>query len=815
MLVPFCALVFLVWTSWVRIQRAQYVTSLAQEAPILDGASPANLGGSPAQLIVPQHDNAAYEWLALTRHMLAQGDARVRRIDYENAPFGRPVYKSSPYRWWLGALAWCDRAISGRGLGLSLEQAALISDPLLHLFLFILTVSFVAWEFGGLSAALVSAGLVLLFPFATEFLAAAPSDRGLLETTALWSILTLVVGIRRLDIEQIAAATVNLPKQRAGRLSRPIVWFAASGVLAGLGIWLDAAPQFPLIFGTAVGAALAAFLRRRVASKESVVPVWIPLWRAWGLAGAITVLVCYLLEFAPGHLGAWELRAVHPLDGVAWLGLAELVAQVCHGIAQGKRPGWKSLVLAALGLGAFVALPIAIGRVHGAEFLGLELSAVRLTRLYSGAAASHVAEWIHRDGVSSLVLATFLPLLLLLPALWLVTRRHADLTTRTTLALVLGPAIVLLGYSFRWLSAWATFDAVMLAILAVGLTEERGKKPSVPLTAIWFGLGFLALIPSATRVAPNAETSGTTAVVESDVQGLIERDLARWIATHAGSEGGVVLAPPSTTTTAYYFGGLRGLSTLDWENRDGLSVAVRIVSASTPEEAKELIDRRGVTHIVIPSWDAYLDIYARIGMGQLEGTFLSWLHAWKLPNWLRPVAYPLPMIPGFEPGTITVFQVVEEQDDATAASRIAEYFLEMNQLDRAKTAAQTLRRYPADMGAWVTRAEIEMATNDETGLSGSMKVLLPMLKNGADRSLNWDQRVALTVVLARAKQTDLARAQVKRCVEEVTESDLRMLPTGALYRLQVLSKAYATPIADVRLREIARALLPSELRGRL
>lgn len=638
-----------------------------------------------------------------------------------------------------------------------------------------------------------------------------------MEACALWGVLLLLAGIQNLNI----AAPTPTPDTSAEPVKQRRVtsWFAASGVAMGIGLWLSPTAQFPLIIGIAVGALAAAWVGKSGQKAGGKNPVgvtssWIPLWRAWGAAGAATVLLSYFIEYAPENLGAWELRAIHPLDGVAWLGLSELLAQGCSWISTGKRPGWRSLTSAVVGFLALASLPVVAWRIHGAEFLGLDVSVVRFSRAYAGAAASHLIEWWHRDGLSSLVLATFLPVLLLGPAFWLLFRRAGDLRTRVALGLSLGAAVVLFLYSCRWLSGLLIFDATLLAVLSAGLANGSGKKPTLALTAVWFGLAALALVPSATKVAPSSYASGANGVIESDVYGLMERDLARWLAIHAGPAAGVVLAPPNSTTTLYYFGGLKGLATLDWENKDGLGVAVRIVSASTPEEAKELIDRRGVTHIVMPSWDPYLDIYARVGMGQLEGTFLSWLHAWKLPNWLRPVAYPLPRLQGFESGTITVLEVIEEQDDATASSRLAEYFIEMGQLDRAKTAGQILRRFPADMGAWVARAEVETATADEAGLAGSFRVLLPMLKSGADRSLAWDLRVGLAVVLARAKHVDLAREQVRKCLAEIDEPGLRLLTTGALYRLQVLSKAYNLSIADPKLKTLALDLLPSELRSR-
>jgi hypothetical protein len=96
-----------------------------------------------------------------------------------------------------------------------------------------------------------------------------------------------------------------------------------------------------------------------------------------------------------------------------------------------------------------------------------------------------------------------------------------------------------------------------------------------------------------------------------------------------------------------------------------------------------------------------------------------------------------------------------------------------------------------------------------------LKVIVPKLTNRGDRSLTWERRVGLAVVLARAKQMDLAREQARRCVKEVDEVRLRDLTTGSLYRLQVLTKAFGLTIEDPALRQLALDLLPLEMRARL
>jgi hypothetical protein len=86
---------------------------------------------------------------------------------------------------------------------------------------------------------------------------------------------------------------------------------------------------------------------------------------------------------------------------------------------------------------------------------------------------------------------------------------------------------------------------------------------------------------------------------------------------------------------------------------------------------------------------------------------------------------------------------------------------------------------------------------------------------GADRGLAWDRRVSLAVVLAEGQRNDLAREQVVRCLEKLDPTRIRSLTTAALFRLQILSKAYGLTISDPGQLELARTLLPAELRSRL
>jgi len=830
--VPLCAFVALFWIDTRRIRRAEDVSrtsgwSVAETPP---GAPGADAGWRP-RLIVPGHDDGSYEWLDQTRQMLARGEWRLRRVDYENAPFGREVHSASPYRWWLGLIACVDHSASGRPPGKSLEGAALVADPLLHMLLLAGTALFVAWQFGVFPAAIVSIGLVALFPLAAQFLPGAPDDHGLARACAIWSLLPLLAGI----------GGSRPAGSDAGRRTRRL--FLLAGVAGAIGLWISVAHEVPVLVGIALGALLAAAGEHADAAKAPAAPPAAAPWRTWALGGAATVLAAYLLEYFPAHMGSLRLRAVHPLYGLAWLGGGELLAQAQAWIGQRKpvtsppNPGGRVLaadaiaaawiehrkprrsrrdnIAGALAILAMASVPAAMLRNRELGFMSLDMPALRLTRLPGGPTAADFAAWVSRDGLSAMAWATLLPLLLVVPAIWLLVRHAASPGARASILTALGPVMVALGFACRELDWWNGVDAALLALLAAAASSIAwavGHRPGR-----WALSGFVALVflPGLLQVLPRNGAGARDALSDSDVVGLIERDLARWLALHAAGRDAVVLAPFNETAALNYYGGLRGLATLAWENRDGFEAAVRIAGATNTEEAFELIQRRGVTHIIVPSWDSHLDMYAHMGSGQPEDTFLGRLRRWELPPWLRPVAYLIPKVGGFEGRSVAVFEVVENQDEATAQGRLAEYFAETGQAELAASAGAALRRYPADLGALAARAQVAIALRDGEGFAECIDLLLHSLSGGADRFLAWDRRVSLAVVLAQGQQVDLARMEVVHCLADADDAKLRALDAGPLYRLQVLSSGLGLGIADPRLHELALELLPPEYRRRL
>ena len=158
--------------------------------------------------------------------------------------------------------------------------------------------------------------------------------------------------------------------------------------------------------------------------------------------------------------------------------------------------------------------------------------------------------------------------------------------------------------------------------------------------------------------------------------------------------------------------------------------------------------------------------------------------------------------------TVTIFEVVDDQDEALGLSRLAEYLVEMNQLDLAEGAARGLRRYPMYLDSWIARAEVATATGNEGAAAGALKLIIPRIKSGAHPRLPLDRRVGLAVLLARHRQTDLAREQTRACIDQLNEAELRSLSTGSLYRLLVLIRGFGLRIDQPTMLDLARNLLP-------
>jgi len=805
---PICACGYLAWSGHVRAQRIDTVSGLvgrARSADIPDAGSPTGYANGQRELIIPERNEDSFQWIAQTQQMFARGEARVRHVDYENAPLGRDVDSASPYRWWLGLLAWLDHVLSGRPLGICVERAALVADPLLQLLLLAGAAVFVAWRFGGFAAALLSVGVAAMFPFASGFLPGMPDQLGLTYICALGSVLALLAGMAPPRVPAAEASGVSA----GGRAQR---WFALAGVAGGLGMWVSVPTQVPVTAGIIAGALLAAWISRKDPASPGVSP-----WRTWAFSGGVTVLAAYFAEYFPGHLGSWRLESVHPLYGLAWICGGELLAGAASWI-RGARPSLKpgGIIRTVLAGAGVATVPLVMWRTGTPGFLSRDLSWARLGSLPNAPVAASLWAFLLHGGSSLAAWAALIPLVAVVPAVLLMLRPSILPRSRAPIAVALGPVVVALGFACRQLGWWGVVDGALLALMVAAAAAQPAPAPGrwILAAAAWaFALPGIAL------GLPQAAAGAATTLTSRESEELIERHLGHWLANRSGEPGTVIFAPPEETTTLCFYGGLRGIGSFAPGNSAGFGNALAIAGARTMEEAQGDLQARGVRYIVIPSWDPFFEDFARLYLDKRFAGRTSFLadelRRWNLPAWLRPVPYQLPVGGGFAGQSVLVFEVVDDQSPAAAAGRLAEYLVETGRVQDAAAAAEGLRRFPGDVGALAALAQVEDATGDSAAFARTLDSLLGRLSVGGDRYLSWDRRVSVAIVLTQGRRLDLAREQVRRCLAEATEPRLRSLSTGSLFGLLVLAHSFGLQIADPRLRDLALDLLPGDLRSRL
>lgn len=759
------------WVAAMDGRRIAQLERISDQAPIaaVDGTSPTGYAHHTRGLLLPVGSERSQAVIMDVQQMAATGAWHIQHAAYDNAPEGRPVHGAAPYRWWLRLIA----AAEGEAGGRAIERAALHADPALHVLLVLAAGLLAAWRFGPAAGGLLALGTAALLAQAQVFAPGRPHNHGLFLAVNLLGLLCLLAAW----------------KDRARGIARG--WMVAAGLLAGLGLWLDASSQLVVLGAWTFGGLVATRFAR--GSGDAPLP-----WRLWVAGGALAGLGGWLAEGRPGGLAGQGLDTNHPWLVVTWLAAAELL------VRWQARPWRDTAAAARVGLLATLAVVVAVpvwlavrGSVHPVV-VGPDHPVL--------AARAGLLAWLRADGVSIGVVAALLPLVVGVPA-YLVARR--DATQRPVIVFAgVGLAVLFAAgvWQLRW---WGVVDVAVLGLLAL----VAAATPAGLAALAWrTGLGLL-LLPAIVAAWPSP--SSDNALAPAEARALVERDLAHWLAARS-EPGTIVFAPPALAGALAYYGGLRVIASPYPGNEDGLALAARIAATGAVDEAQALLQGRGIQYVVLPSWDESLDRLSRASAEQPERAFIVLLRQWMPPRWLRPVAYQMPVIPGLEQDSLAVFEVVEPQENAMALSRLAEYFVDTGRLQLAAALGDTLEQsFAADAGAMIARAKVALARGETRTLARIMPELLPAVADGRDEDLPWERRANLAIVLAQTKHPDLARPQVEFCLQEADLERLRSLGPVSLYRLLTLARVFHLEFADPALRPVALGLLPAEFQTQL
>lgn len=792
--------------AWSRITQVDFVTAQDQDPPRSDAASSTGWAGGTRALIVPAHAFEGYDWTMQTQRMLQLHEWRLSQVDYDNAPEGRAVHGAAIFRWYLGGLAWVNHALGGKPLGRCAERATVWAGPVLQLGLLVGGLALLVGRAGAFAAALFALGVAGVFPFAAGFIPGIPDPVVAGQAAGVMSLLLLLAG-------HLALPAKSENSAEGKRLPRVTPWFVAAGFVGALGLWLDPLGGLVLQAGVSVGGLVAGWMGRRQADAL-LRNTMVRAWSGWGIAGVMGALAARLIDAASA--GGQGMISSSLLGAIAWFGAAILLQQFWR-FSDVASPRARFVGAAILGVGllAVLVVPSALMLEDSWVLLPRGRAALALTRLPNAVVATDFRGWLGEQEGSGQLLACLLPVITALGVAGWSAWRGRHQARCGFLWIALGALLAALPLAWHFLQRWQQVDAAAIALLA-GVAAVVASQAG-GIWRGWIGLGLLVvlLLPSLRELRP-PRGEARQQVPVSEVNALLERDLARWLARRTGGSADVIVwAPPATTTALTFYGGFRGLGSVAEENVEGLTAAFRIARASSAPEALAQLQRRHVTHLILPTWDTYFDELIPAGADHTTGTFLEILRRGEFPAWLRPVAYQFRKPAGLEAYGVMVLEIVDEQEEVLAVSRRAEFFAEMGLLNAAVAEAETLKRFATDLGALAARAQVEAARGDSAALTQIGRTMQTRLAAGADRFLAWDRRVSLALVLARQNEVERARDQTKRCLKELTPERVRTLSPGMLFNLQLLAAAFETEINDPVLRALARDLLPIELRSRL
>ncbi|HYV98336.1 MAG TPA: glycosyltransferase family 39 protein [Gemmatimonadaceae bacterium] len=763
----FAALAFAVADGIARLRRIDALTNASLGAPrtlATDARTPTGLAANQHRVILGNNEADGYEWLMQTEDMLARRAVRVRHVDNEAAE-GRDVHWSSALRWWTAGLAFLATPFTHDGIVRGSERVARWADAALLVLFLVLVARFVRTRFGTKAGALVALGFVFLAPVYEPFQAGNFDHHGMAELAAVLSVLFVATALRK-----------NENDRRR--------WMAAAGVAGGVGLWISAATQVPVLLGVGIGALVTTVTARRSASEDS--PLAPALWRSWGLAGAITSLVFYAIEYLPAHAGL-RLEVNNPLYALAWFAGADLIASV------GSRRALPRVLAGAAGLAVLPTVIIAVPR----SFV------LRPGSLLTALSADYISEiqplrmFLLRDLSSHIdekAALVFVALAATVAAFAMLRGLSRD--GRDAVVVCAAPAAVftvLAIMQYRWFGV-----ACALWVVATVAAIPQRAGGSRPGRAIVTAVGAIAL-----GVLPLNRARGWIAhgladpIAPANFAEIITRDVSQKLRLRLGDERGVVLTEPTTTTWMEYFGGVRGIGTLYWENTHGLAEAARVFAApsDTPaaDSARALVRRYGITHIVLYSWSPFAEEYARLGLGirvrsvpadsqlsALRRSFGVHLLRGEYPAWLRPLSYHVP--DGYGAHSVRVLEVAPDQSADEASTWTAQYYYSLQQRDSAEQRVDAvLARHPGYLPALLLKARMALAgTNQRSDQHAADSLVRAIRAPRPDSVVTFKELVGVAIVEMQAGDTLRARNATRNAIARATPAAVRALPWGTI-----------------------------------
>ncbi|MDQ8203509.1 hypothetical protein [Pelagicoccus sp. SDUM812003] len=748
--------------------------------PELDASSPTGYQFGQRHFLGVTNRGETYRWIAYAQELLQEGLLSSDPYLGDSAQDGRPQLMPRLYAFWLASIAWIIHLMTDHSLGIAVERAALWEPLIAHGMAFIGLSAFVWKRYGAIFATAAGLFFALFPPFSAQFIPGSLSPE-------IGAFL-----LASLALAQLIPTKDSTQPPKPGPLN---------ALAIALSLWLDPAIGFSVLL--VIVAAKAVDL---LATKTPR-----PFW-GWTLCGVGLSLLACLIDANPLESSAGELRYLHPVYPLAWLGLGMLLGAWQSMLLQ-SFSRVRSIALGALGL--LLMAPLAYTQLsHGySGWLFSSASLLRPSSLDQTRIYGNLFSWIASAEFTTVLLAGLPALTALAAIAYCLSRSKTDAWGSLNSALPVATGFAAVGlltvFKIKWGFALSLLALIFLcSFVSAGLPRAARSIAGVIGCVLLFGFFAWGRSLPAYLKRPDQESLARP----SDVETLIQRHFSHWLAVHNPTRDPIALAPPEFSDSIIFHGGCRAIMSTAWESFPGQLAAVRVLSSPESTEAEAVLDGHEVTHIVLPSWDPVLPMLVKAPATEDQSTFYHRLLRWLLPLYLRPVPYPLPAIPGYETEKLAVFEMSPDQDSALSLSRLAEYFAEANRDEPANLAAKALAEsYPNDPNAAIGQAFAYALTRDMRGFRMKLERLARDAEEGF-ASRDWDRRVLRAIVFALGKRHELAKQELQACVDTMSEDGLYQLTPLQTYHLRRLLERYELGFPNLELRELAR-LRSSEYGG--
>lgn len=593
-------------------------------------------------------DNDACYWVTFAREMARTGSWRIRHTDIDNTPAGRPVHWSQSISWLLLAVGYLRNIFTGEGMFSAIEQASPWVEPLQMALLALASGILLFRRMGWAPAVAWMLNLATMTTLQWSFHPLRPDHHSLQIGFLLGSLLCLMLG----GLGWVSAAEEQRGFQP--RLFQPLAlpspriarrYFLASGILGGLGLWTGATVQLFGVGVIALGAMLLIFfMPPRVKESETALDYRPELWRLWAVTGGVTSVALYLVEYAPAFPGM-RLEVLHPLHALSWLCGGEIMTRLSRmktrGIAATARDG---TILALLGAGAMV-LPMLLW-VGPAKWHVMHDPLMKRMHAYIMEFLPYTRTYDLRLAKMLFAHFRFLPLFFL-AAPFLTGNRKTTLYEWALLWMVFLPTLayaVLLQIQVRWGGFFAV-TALLQAIVTLAILAREPTGSGRPTRVAWLVLAVLLAQPvlslrEQVRGFANRRCEG---YVDNDLaKDILQRQFAGRLSALNTNGNFRVLCEPDMAARLYYYGRLPSVTSYYWENVDGLRAATDFFSTTDLDEARRILEERGITHVILPRTAEIAHIFHFFKKGYLSeegardsmaGRMLA--RADTLPPWIR------------------------------------------------------------------------------------------------------------------------------------------------------------------------------------